>query len=177
VAFRANCSRSRVFSNLDLKRQNIRQGGGMNLIEWIILSQLVLATTAWADAEVIDDPVLTGMAKDTKTAILNSDSNYILKYVAEEGIYFVDKSYSKRQIIELLKDKNSWLSKHLYSGKSSIKHFFDNNQDIQTKIYKRGENAVMITYASKSTSQEKAVENCYLSIKGTWYLDGIFSCE
>lgn len=149
----------------------------MKKILWIFFGLLMLVTVAQVNAETIDDPLLARMATETRTAILNYDSNYILKYVSAEGIVFEDTLYSKEQIISLLKDKQSWLYKYLYSGKSSVKYFFDKAQDAEVKIIQKGANAVMIIYASKNTNEKRMLENCYININDTWYWDGIFSCK
>jgi hypothetical protein len=117
------------------------------------------------------------MAMEAMTAIQKSDNDYFLKYVAEEGIVIAGNTYSKEKITTLLKDKHSLLFKHLYSGKSSIKHFFNTDQNPNVSISQKSSNSIAIIYTSKNSSERRTIQNCYIKISGTWYLEGIFSCE
>ena len=141
----------------------------------IIFGCFIWVLAAQAETSFVVDPLLTGMAIEAKVAILRNDNAYFLKYVAEEGIVFAGNSYSKEKIQSLLNDTHSWLYKHLYSGKSSIKHFFDTAEDSNVTISQRSSNAVAIIYISKKS--KRTIQNCYIKISGIWYLDGIFSCE
>ncbi len=160
---------------VDFSVQIINRSGKMKFFISIIFGCFILTLAANAETRIVVDPLLTGMAIEAKAAILKNDNAYFLKYVAEEGIVFAGNSYSKEKIQSLLNDNHSWLYKHLYSGKSSIKHFFDAAKDSNVTISQRSSNAVAIIYSSKNS--KRIIQNCYIKISGVWYLEGIFSCE
>jgi hypothetical protein len=143
----------------------------------IIFIFFLISSLAKADSSFYIVPLYNGMALEAKTAIQHVDNAYFLKYVAAEGVVFGGRAYSKEQISDLLSDKHSSLYNHLYSGKTSIKHFFDTVQHPVVKISKRGSNSILISYSSKESNENSSVENCYIRISDNWYLDGIFSCE
>jgi hypothetical protein len=142
-----------------------------------ILIGTVVPCMTLADDGTLENPALSKMSKDTRTAILNMDKGYIMKHVSPKGIYFIDKVYSKEQINNLLDDRDSWLYKKLYIGETSAKYFFENAHDISEKVYKRGVDAIMILYQSGGNDKESSLESCYIKVNGVWYFDGIFNCE
>jgi hypothetical protein len=143
----------------------------------IIFICFLISSLAKADSGFNIDPLFNLMAMQAKAAIQNHDNEYFLNYVAAEGVVISDRAYSKVQIADLLIDNHSSLYKHLYSGKTSIKHFFDTVHNPEVKISKRGTNSILITYSSNVQNGKQAVENCYIKISNHWYFDGIFSCE
>jgi hypothetical protein len=132
-----------------------------------------MTSLALADSGLVDQ-LSNEMATECKSAIQQHDNEYFLNYVAAEGVVLDGRAYSKEQIAVLLSDRHSSLYKHLYSGKTSIKYFFDSFPITEVKITKRGSNSILISYSAK---EQRSVQNCYIKISGHWYLDGIFSCE
>jgi hypothetical protein len=143
----------------------------------IIFSGFLMSSLARADSGFNIDPLFNDMAMEAKEAIQKHDNEYFLRYVAAEGIVLDGRVYSKEQISVLLNNKHNTFNKYLYSGKTSIKHFFDTIHNPEVKITKRGGNSILIIYASKELTETRSVKNCYIKISNHWYLDGIFSCE
>ncbi len=137
----------------------------------------LLSSFARADSGFVIDPLFNRMAMEAKTAIQKYDNDYFLKFVASEGVVVVDRAYSKEQVSVLLNDIHSPLFKYLYSGKFSIRYFFDTVQNPLVNITKRGTNSILISYSSREPNEKRLVKNCFILINDHWYLDGIFSCE
>ena len=143
----------------------------------ILFCSLSLVSLTYAAPGMAVDSELSWMAMEAKTAIQQIDHQYFLKYVAEEGVVVKGDAYSKEKIADLLNDHQSALYQYLFSGKNSIKHFFDTTPNPDVKIIKRAANSILFSYSSKQSNEPDSIENCYIKIGNTWYLDGIFSCE
>lgn len=138
----------------------------------------VLCTADLSAANKIDtDPKLHKMADEMMIAVLNMDTAYLMKYVAPSGTYFMDTVYSHDQIEKMINDENSWLYKHLFVGDNSVKSYFEQARNLKIKIFERDTNAIMVSYQSSNFEAFKWVENCFIRKNGTWYFDGIFTCQ
>lgn len=151
----------------------------MKTIKSVFLTVIFILFTVNLSAEnkIDTDPELHKMAWEMRSAILNIDTAYLMKYVAPSGTYFIDTVYSHEQIERMIMDKNSWLYKHLFIGDNSVKSYFKQAINLNIKIYKRDTNAIMVSYQSSNFEEVKWVENCFIKINGIWYFDGIFNCQ
>lgn len=127
--------------------------------------------------EISTNSTLQNTALQMRLAILNTDTAYLLKFVAPSGTFFIDTVYSRSEIEKMLTDKNSWLFKHLFLGDSSVKSYFKKAQNLKIRIFKRNTNAIMISYQSSNFDALHWIENCLVKVNDHWYFDGIFSCQ
>jgi len=123
-----------------------------------------------------NNPEIDFIAEDVKGAVLRENTNTLMKYVSSAGTYFIDNVYTYEQIEKLLKDKDSWLCKHLFSGENSVKNYFKSSKNLKVKIYNRNNSAIMLSYQSSNHDAVEWVECCFINISGRWYFDGIFYC-
>lgn len=148
------------------------------IVRFLIISYFVLNTVSISSENKTDaDPQLHKMAWEMRSAVLNMDINYLMKYVAPSGTYFIDNIYSHDDIDKMFRDKNSWLYKHLFVGDTSVKDYFIRAHNLKIIIYKRDTNAILVSYQSSNFEELKWVENCFIMINETWYFDGIFTCQ
>jgi len=122
---------------------------------------------------------IEGIANELRIAVLNQDIETLLKYVSPGGTYFIDDLYHYSEIKELLYTNDSWLYKHLFVGEKSVRHYFENAENLRIKIdildeYK---DAPMIFYQSSNYKPLNWVECCLIKHGERWYFNGIFSCE
>ncbi len=118
------------------------------------------------------------IADEVRTAVIKEDVKILLKYVSSTGTSFVDDHYTFGEIRELLKNKDSWLCKHLFWGENSIKKYFENAEGLTIKIhYYNKDKAVSIFYQSLNNAPRNWVECCFIKINEKWYFNGIFYCE
>lgn len=140
-----------------------------------IISLFAFLTTAAFGNE--DEYVeLERIANDVKTAVIKQDVGTLMQYVSPSGTYFIDEVYTYAQIKEMLENKTSWLYKHLFVGKNSVKNYFENAKNLDTKIHSRDNKAFFISYQSSNYNSYNWIECCFIRINGKWYFDGIFYC-
>lgn len=130
-----------------------------------------------AKDEVENNTEVREMALKMRSAVLNMDTTYLMKYVAPTGTNFIDSAYSHEQIKKLIEDKNSWLYHHLFGNADSVMKYFHQAKDIKIKIFSRNTDAIMVSYQSSNFEAVKWIENCFIRINGKWYMDGIFACQ
>ena len=117
---------------------------------------------------------------EVKDAVVRQDTEYLMRYVSPRGTYFIDNLYTHDEINELIKDKDSWLYRHLFEGNTSVKSYFVNATELEVKIYPQGDDHIFVTYRSLDRQGDRPsdyVECCFSKRGGRWYFDGIFSCD
>ena len=75
---------------------------------------------------------------EIKDAVLREDVDYLMKYVAPSGTYFIDAHYTYEEIRELLQGKESWLYKFLFEDEDSVKKYFEDVPDLEIEIMPYG---------------------------------------
>lgn len=121
---------------------------------------------------------LEKIAYEVRTGVIKEDVEMLLKYVSPAGTSFIDDHYTYEEIRELLKNKDSWLYKHLFWGENSVKKYFDSAKELTIKIhYFNKDEAVSIFYQSSNYAPRNWVECCFVKINEKWYFNGIFYCE
>ncbi len=137
---------------------------------------LLLCFTADAGQEeniVID---ISKIAETLRTAVINEDTDCLLKYVSPSGTYFIDDVWSYEKVRKSMKDKDGWLFRHLFSNDNSVKNYFLKAKDLHIKVYQQNDKSVMISFQSSNYDPNDWVECCLIKVKGKWYFDGVFYC-
>jgi hypothetical protein len=156
----------------------VQKGTMMNKIKihiFIVILSFFFACNSCAENNDLLE--LNTLANKLRNAILNNDLEFVSKFINPSGMYFGDSVYTSQEIRQFLKDENSWLYKHLFGKKDSVKSFFINANDIKIKIYYRGDDAYHISFQSSNYDPTEWMECCFIRIKGTLFFDGIFSCD
>lgn len=143
----------------------------------IFLSTFLLISSVYGNDNKNELVELNDIAKNLKEAVIREDGDLLMQYVSPSGTYFIDSVYTFAEIKELLRTKNSWLYKHLFSGENSVKKYFQDAENLKIKIHRRNNEAIFISYQSSNYDSIKWVECCFIKINAKWYFDGIFSCE
>lgn len=77
-------------------------------------------------------------------------------------------------MIALLEDRNSWLTKHLFTAPDSVKRYFEDLDDIEVMIFPVEDYAVEIVYKSPSRKFGEWKDCCFFLRDGKWEFAGIF---
>lgn len=115
------------------------------------------------------------LAKVVQGAVVNKDIDKLMQYVHPSGTVFIDAAYTKAEISSLMKDKDSWLYKHLFVGEKSVRTYLLQAKNLKTSVHPQSDTAMFVFF--ESSNYEKWQESCFIQIDGKWYFDGIFSCE
>lgn len=117
------------------------------------------------------------LAETMRTAILTEDVTTIKSYIGPYGTDFTDIFFTRGQLVELLDDRSSWLTKHLFSAPDSVKRYFQEATDIEIRLQERKENFIMIVYYSPSRKFGEWKACCFFLRDGKWEFSGIFDCN
>lgn len=143
----------------------------------LLISPIVCAAEENISGEIVTDPAFQLISNELQRAISDANVSCLMKYVAPTGTYVIDEVYTHKQIKKMLINKKSWLYKHLFVGRESIRGYFERAENIRLKVFKRGTNAILISYQASNIAPTDWAECCLIKVNGTWYFDGIFSCE
>jgi len=66
-----------------------------------------------------------------KDAITKEDIEALVEHASPAGTTFMDSAHTYSEITELLNNRESWLSRHLFFGERSVKAYFENTKDLE----------------------------------------------
>lgn len=91
---------------------------------------LTLAVCAWPSgaAAWLSDPM--AVAGRIQAAILREDVKFFMKHM-QGSTYFVDELYTQEELVQLFKDKKSWLQRNLFVENNSVKAYLEAAQDLK----------------------------------------------
>jgi hypothetical protein len=136
---------------------------------------LVLLVFAVVHGSEDETSKIEKLAKEVQEAVLHSDIDRLMRYVHSSGTVFIDTAYTREEISRLMRDEDSWLYKHLFVGRSSVRSYFRNAKNLKIKVHRQSDIAMFVSY--ESSNYEKWMESCFIRIDGRWYFNGIFSCQ
>lgn len=116
-------------------------------------------------------------AEHIRTVIVQNDVDGFIKFLPE-GIFVVDTPYVKKEIVDLLRDNNSWLYVSLFSGdKSSVKSYFLAAENLRIDVLYSQDAPDFPTVIYKSSNfDSKDWKRCTLRhVKGKWMLADLFT--
>lgn len=118
------------------------------------------------------------LTMDLENAILQQNVAKLMKYVSPFGITVIDDPYTYEEVNNLIRDKNSWLYKHLFVGERSVKKYFETAENLKIKIHYQTLDSADFMYAdviyqSSNYHWVNWVESCFVYSKkdNKWYFD------
>lgn len=148
---------------------------GLNMSRFIMI--LLAASIVSMTAQCSNNDDVSKLAYDLKDAVLEEKRERLLEFVAPQGTNSIDSSYTKKQVVELMNDHNSWLFKYLFLDDKSVKNYFKEAKDLKVKVYTRSNESTFVSYQTSNHKPTEWVECCLIKINGKWYFDGIFECN
>lgn len=110
---------------------------------------------------------------EIRDMILSEDVPRLARHVRAR-IFFIDESYSKQELLKLLKNEKSWIQKSLFIGSDSIKYYIETAKDLNVVIMHNDLEDV-ISYQSSNYPPHMWPWCSIIIENGQWYFTDMFA--
>ncbi|MFP5238490.1 MAG: hypothetical protein ACLGQW_01540 [Acidobacteriota bacterium] len=117
------------------------------------------------------------VAENIKKIVVSADVQSLIKLLPRQ-IQVVDRVYSRKEIVALLRDNGSWLYTGLFSEyKGSVRSYFLAAENIRIELCFEKETYLIPTVLYRSSSVDPfGWKRCHLRYEnGRWFLDDLFT--
>lgn len=114
-----------------------------------LAASLILAALFSLPSPARADIDPAGVGKEIKRAIMNRDFAMLGRHL-KNNPYFIDESYSRKELLKLFRSENSWLNRNLFVGEDSVKAYFEKAKDLKIVTWKAGPSEYVISYQSSN---------------------------
>jgi len=119
------------------------------IVQTLVSFVIVMSCAIYGVGAECDDVMSSALA--IKDAIVSNDVATLTRFFANV-IWFVDDRYDKKELVELLSDKNSWLYKDIFGENDSLRTYLANASDVKIIIHEDSE-FYLVVFSSPSSSR------------------------